>query len=143
MSCYARKAAACRELALIYFRDRHDPSCGTYLTNDPNGPIGRDGRVDQPACKPPRYRHLGACGTCELPSIRCDDGGGSPFGHKSNKCPAGALCSAFGYCFPKGEFPVEQHNLKRGKACYLDRECASQECPSNGVSAYGSVGECK
>ncbi|HEU4730590.1 MAG TPA: hypothetical protein VFT22_21985 [Kofleriaceae bacterium] len=141
-SCYARKAAACRELALIYFREPTDTSCGTYLTNDPNGPIGRAGRVEQPACKPPRYRHLGACGMCELPTIRCEPGEGGPFGHKSNRCPAGELCSINGACFPRAEFPVEHHNLPRGETCYLDRECASQKCPTDGSTAYGRVGNC-
>lgn len=142
MSCYAKKAAACRELALIYLPERPEGGCGTYLTNDPNGPIGIGRRVDQPACEPPTYRHMGACGVCTLPTIACSDDRGGPFGHKSSKCPAGGLCSTFGYCFPKDQFPVEHHNLPRGKECYLDRECASQECPTHGTSAFGSVGEC-
>lgn len=142
MGCYARKAAACRELALIYLRETPDTSCGTYLTKDPNGPVGVPGRVTEPACKPPRYRHLGPCGRCELPSVDCPGDEGGPFGHKSSKCPAGTLCSAYGVCFPKAEFPVEQHNLPRGKSCYLDRECASHECPTDGTTAYGRTGNC-
>jgi len=142
MSCYSRKAAACRELALIYLREPLETNCGTYLTNDPNGPIGTDGHVVQPACKPPTYRHLGACGRCELPTISCEEGKGGPFGHKSSKCPAGHLCSVFGVCMPKDDFPVEQHNLKRGKTCYFDRECASQDCPRNGIGTFGDVGNC-
>jgi hypothetical protein len=108
-----------------------------------SGPIGWNGRVEHEACKPPEYRHMGACGVCTHPTIRCEEGKGGPWGHKDSRCPAGDLCSVFGYCFPKDEFPVERHNLKHGKQCFVDRECASQECNTDGTTAYGRAGECR
>lgn len=164
MSCRAGKPAACRELALIYLgNNTTDAACGTYLTDDPNGPIQAappdpdryffpSGPVaDKPACKPPMYRHLGTCGDCELPRISCgysENGnpsypGGSPFGHRSSKCPAGEWCSVYGVCFPKSEFPVEGHHLARDKTCYLDRECASQHCDGpRSMGTFGEPGHC-
>jgi hypothetical protein len=160
MACQAGKPAGCRELALIYLPDRPDPSCGSYATDDPNGPIvaaappgrGRHrlaaGDKDKPACKPPMYRHLGACGDCELPRVSCgyrehgDFHQGGPFGHASSKCPAGEWCTMHGVCFPKSEFPVEGKNLARGERCYFGSECASGECYGDGFNAFGDVGRC-
>jgi hypothetical protein len=152
MACRAGKPAACRELALIFLHDEPDTSCGTWATDDPNGPVtGSPGHEDKPACKPPEYRHLGPCGECDTPRISCgysqqpgkSVGGGSPFGHPSSKCPRGEWCSSFGVCIPKSDFPVEHRNLARDKTCYVDRECASGECALNGVSTFGSVGTCR
>ena len=57
--------------------------------------------------------------------------------------PKGEWCSSFGVCIQKSSFPVEHKNLPRGETCYLDRECASGQCPTNGTSTFGSVGNCR
>src|SRR5262249_36953268 len=108
------------------------------------------GQKDKEACKPPEYRHMGACGHCELPRISCGHSEhgkefieGTPFGHASNKCPADEWCSMYGVCFEKAIFPIENKNLAPGATCYLHRECASGTCAKEGGTQFGDVGSCK
>jgi hypothetical protein len=79
---------------------------------------------------------------CQDPE-RCEKGKGDARGHESSRCPKGYLCSVYGVCFPKERFPKLKHNLKRGKMCYFDIECASQNCTINGTTAYGRAGNCE
>jgi len=68
----------------------------------------------------------------------------SPWGHPDARCPEGQLCSQYMVCFPKNEFPTPKQNVRRGEACYENRECASSRCSNNAATpdGFGKKGKC-
>jgi hypothetical protein len=80
---------------------------------------------------------------CQAPTPASCSKGSGPFGHEDANCQSWERCTQFGVCFPAKDFPTEGQHLARWASCYLDRECASGKCQSDGTNRFSDkVGHC-